>query len=370
MLFLGGFGQNFFLLQMVVHTPGKPVEERADYASRILLMLIIACALSFALIGMLVSSVQISTGGALGSNQYLLWIGLMSVAYLLKEFQIRHAFNEDKGARTVVVHMTLAISLLGGILVLVWLKHPLTLGLALAFYAGAHAVAAMVGHIMSNLRLTGHSLPELRTILAEISHGGSWASATNIVYFLRGQAHTIVIATLLGPIGVAKVNAARLLVTPAVLAIPAMSQIALPLLSRMVEAGDTLALMRMRRKIGAGLLLVAVVYSAILLVAWPTLSKIILGANYTGLFWIVALWCVYACFFALRNSFDWVAQAMRMFRPVAKINALSAAVTLPLVAMLAYSMGVSGAVMGVAFGELFVLINLWWMLKRRYDEIL
>jgi len=365
MLFLGGFGQSFFLLQMVVNTPSKPQDERAGFAGRILLMLVIACILGVALIGSGVWLFQTAIGKTYGPHGFLGGVGAMAIAYILKEFQIRHAFNEGNGRRAVLVHTVLALALLGGVILLLSIGQTLGLETAVILYAGAHLLAAIAGHLLSGLSVTGHSLSDLRSDLAEITGGGIWASLTNIVYFLRGQAHTIIVAILIGPVGVASVNAARLLVTPAVLAIPALSQVVLPRLAAIAEKGDMRLLGSMQRKIALGLLAIAISYSALLILAWPLLSGAVLGEKYSGLFVIVVLWCIYACTLALRNSFEWVAQARKKFREISVISLFGAVAALASVAYLVSVLALEGAVVGAIFGEVVMIAGLALIHGRR-----
>jgi O-antigen/teichoic acid export membrane protein len=364
MLFFGGFGQGFFLLQMVVYTPGKSGAERTDFAARILLLLIFACLAGLALTVPLVLLLKALTGGSFGLDWFVILVGVMSAAFMIKEFHIRHAFNEDKGARAVAVHAYLALSLLTGVLLQRLNGSPMTLQLALIFYAGSHVIAAIVGHVMAGLRLTNHSRQSLLNDLREIAGGGRWASATNVVYFLRGQAHTIVVAALLGPVSVAKINAARLLVTPAVLAIPALGHVALPRLAALAATGERQVLQRMQRKIGLGLLTIAFGYCALLLTAWPILSEMVLGEAYGGLFWIMALWCLYALCLALRNGIEWGAQVLKMFRYITAVSTLSAIVALSSVAVLTGLVGLEGAVIGVIAAEVVLSAGLWLILRK------
>ena len=108
----------------------------------------------------------------------------------------------------------------------------------------------------------------------------------------------------------------------------------------------------------------AVIYSVALLSAWPMLSGWVLGGEYSDLFWVAALWCVFACILAVRNSFEWTAQAMRMFRQLAVISAWCAPIALISVWGLASLSGLEGAVLGVVVGELAVVVGVACLLSR------
>ena len=361
MLLLGGFSQSFFLIQMVVHSPAKAVAERERYAARIFLMLAGSC---LALLALVIPTAWVLSMLNSGTAGVVIWVAFMAVAYALKEFYTRQAFNENRGGRAVVIHATVASLLLLGVGLAALLGMTMTLELALGFYFGAHACAAAAGHALAGLPMRGHSLSEIKADLAEIAAGGRWAALTNLLYFLRTHAHTIIVATILGPVGVAKMNAGRLLVTPATILIPTMSQVALPRMAEVTERGGRTAVIGLTWKVGLGLISIVLVYSILLLSFWPQLSELILGQKYDGLFWVVALWCVYACFLAVRNSTEWAAQAMRLFRSLTLISALCAVVALASVWILMDRCGIEGAVLGIITGELAMVAGVCYLVLR------
>jgi len=361
MLFLEGFSQGFFLIQMVVHSPAKVPTERRLYAARILLMLA-GTSLVLLAIGTTIAGVlSIVSSAAAGS---VMGVTLMAVAYALKEFHTRHAFNEGRGGRAVQIHAAVAALLLLGVGGASLLGVSVTLELAFGLYAGAHACAAAMGHALAGLPMRGHSLSGIKADLAEIAVGGRWAALTKLLYSLRTQAHTIVVAIALGPIGVAQINAGRMLITPAAILIPAMSQVVLPQMAKAAARGGRTAVIGSMWRTGLGLISIALVYSTLVLYFWPQLSAFILGNQYDGLFWIAALWCVYACLLGARNSAEFAAQAMRMFRSLTFISAFCAPVALASVWFLAGYWGLGGAVLGVITGEIAMVVAVGYLVLR------
>jgi len=361
MLFLEGFSQGFFLIQMVVHSPAKVPTERRLYAARILLMLA-GTSLVLLAIGTTIAGVlSIVSSAAAGS---VMGVTLMAVAYALKEFHTRHAFNEGRGGRAVQIHAAVAALLLLGVGGASLLGVSVTLELAFGLYAGAHACAAAMGHALAGLPMRGHSLSGIKADLAEIAVGGRWAALTKLLYSLRTQAHTIVVAIALGPIGVAQINAGRMLITPAAILIPAMSQVVLPRIAATVRSEGWPAVLILQRRVAISMFAMAVIYSVALLSAWPMLSGWVLGGEYSDLFWVAALWCVFACILAVRNSFEWTVQAMRMFRQLTVISALCAPIALISVWGIASLGGLEGAVLGVIVGELAMVLGVGYLVLR------
>lgn len=361
MLFLGGFSQGFFLIQMVVHSPRKSAEERRPYAERVLLLLLCAC-LALLIFSLLAFWGLSSMNSELAELVFL--VALMAIGYTIKEFYTRHAFNESKGGRAVSIHVVVAGLLLLGLGASLLLDIRVTPVLAFSLYAGAHLGAAAFGHAMAGMPMKGHSISALRTVLAEIAAGGKWGAMTNVVYCLRGQAHTIVVAATIGPVGVAKMNAARMLVTPATLLIPAMSQVLLPRIAEATERDGRRGATRWMKKTGLGLTLIAFAYALVLTAVYPYLSSVILGSKYEGLFAVVVLWCVFTGLLGLRNSVEWAAQAMKMFRPLTIISGLCAIVALGAAWALSSHQGIQGAVLGVIIGEITMTVGVFLLVLR------
>ena len=367
MLFFGGAAQGCFLVQMAVLLPARDIKERANFSAKVLLVL------SSVIAGFLfltaISTIILKASAINGS--YIITLNLtvfLSGMYILKDFYIRLAFCNSRVWQAVQIHSVLAVALLICLFVLKIRGVHVDLNVALGVYAVAHLASAGIGHIRAKLDLTGHSLGEISETLHALFVGGKWALVTNLVFTLRSQAHTIIVVSMLGPIGVAKLSAARLLVTPAIVALPAMSQVALPHLARLREAKDLAGMKVLQRKIALILTGVAISYSVFLLVAYPFISTTIFDERYEGLFWIVVFWCIYTVILAPRSSLDWMVQALRAFRLLAAINTVSAVVALLAAALLAYSVGITGAVIGVALGELFVLAGLWWAVTKSWDQ--
>jgi O-antigen/teichoic acid export membrane protein len=361
MLFLSGFANVFFLIQMIVHSPAKPSAERRLYAGRIFLMLAGSCLVLLALAASTAWGLLATESGAV---MPVIGVALMSVAYMLKEFHTRHAFNESRGGRAVLIQTTVAVLMLLGIAVIVVTDMGMSLELAFGLYAGAYGGAALLGHGLAGLPMRGHSILAIKADLAEISAGGRWAVLTNLVYFLRSHAHTIVVTWSMGMASLAQVNAARILVAPAILIIPAMGQVVLPRIAAAADSKGWPAALKIQGRIAAGMLAFVALYSAALLLAWPVLSEIALGEKYPELFGVSALWCVYASCLAVRVSAEWAVWAMKMFRPHALVSVSCAPVALVSAWALAGKCGLEGAVLGVISGELVMVAGVYYLALR------
>lgn len=361
-LFFAGIGNALFLIQMVVHTPDKPLADRLPYAARMLLAVIGFSAMSF-----LLSTFIFGVGGFASQflrqySQYGIAVTAASTAYLVKEFFVRHAYNNRKESWALAIHGTLAASLILLLIGQHFEKQTLTVIEALWAYALAHVAASLHGFRLASLPLRSATRQAMVTDHREAWRGGKWAMSTNFVYFLRAHAHTIIVAGSIGPIGVAQLNAARLFITPAVMLTPALSQIFMP---RMAQARcDSLPkLYHTGRVFSEVLLLVAVLYSVLLLLAFDLLSPFVVGAKYGQLFWLVTAWCVHACILSLRNGQEITFQILKAFKKQLLANSISSVITLIAVASAIKIFGIAGAVIGLILGEISLVV-IFFTLKK------
>ena len=363
MVFIGGFSQGFFLVQMTVLSPAKHAYERTAFAERTLLLLATACLVFLALAAFGILALQVY-GIPLGTASLPWLIALTSVAYMLKEFHIRHAFNESRGRDAVFIHAALALVLLIGVLVSETIGHDMQVDTAMFLYMLAHVLAAALGQWRSGITFSRQPIAQLRATLRELRIGGKWAAATNVVYAIRNQAHTVVVAASIGAVGVAQLSASRLLVTPAILLLPALSQVALSKLAELrVTQGDA-GLWRAQRRITMGLLAIAFGYSILLLASYPLISSLVLGQTYVDLFWVTAAWCAYALAMAMRSSLELVAQVQYRFAHLTVVNTICAIITLLATLLLSFNFGILGAALGLTLGEFATYIGFTYVIKK------
>lgn len=364
MLFFFGSWQGFFLVQMTVLSPDLGPPERRQFVARVLVLLFMTLGLAGLLTIGAAAGLQALIDG-LASLPIVCLVAATTSGFIVKEFHVRLAFNEKAGQRAVVANLVFACTLLVAVLAYrMWGDGTMTLVAALTLYALAQWASAITGHVASALSLRGHRVADLIATFKQVFSGGKWALLNNLVFTARNQAHVIVVASSIGPEGVARVAAARLLITPAVLMIPPMSQIMLPRLSELRAQQGQAAVRVFQNKLALGLTAFSAIYAALLLTAYPYLSRTLFDEGYEGLFWITALWCAYALAHSVRASIEAGALALRLFRQITTINTASAMVALALVAAFTYAYNIQGAVAGVFIGEVIVVLGLWWVQRH------
>jgi len=367
-LFYFGIGHFLFLTQMVVHMPDRAPEDRLPYAGRMFLLVALFCTATLFLFTLLLMAGGFIWESVVRHAEFASAIMAASIAYLLKDFFVRHAYNVRRETWALIIHGAIACV----IAILLWLHHLLvtsfSVGTALWIYALAQLSGAIIGYLLARLPLEGHQMNALFGDLREAWHGGKWASITNLALFARAQSHTIVAAALLGPVGVAKLNAARLLVTPAVMLTPALSQVAMPRLAAVRGQQGMSHLMRLGQWVTSALLVVALLYSTILLFGYDFIVDKVLGENYQDLFLITVLWCLYTCLLALRNGAEIIGQVLKKFKRLSSANTYSAIVSLIATYWLTVGYGLSGALIGLITGEAVLILLAYSILKNSREE--
>lgn len=366
-LFYAGIGNALFLTQMVVHSPDKAPDDRLPYAGRILSLVVLFCALSGFFAGIVLFVGSIFWEPVAHYAEFSGAVIAASIGYLLKDFFVRHSYNMRRETWALTINSTIACTM--G--VLLWVQYVVVetfnVELAIWIYALAQLGGVVAGAFFAKLPISVRQQCGLRGDLKEVWHGGKWASITNLVYFIRTQAHTIVVATLLGPVGVANLNAARLLVTPAVMLTPALSQVAMPRLASVRAQGDA-QVVKYGFVVTLVLLAVALIYCSILLGGYEFIVIRLLGDKYQDVFSIVLLWCVYTCLLALRNGAELSSQVLRKFKNLSTANSLSALVSIFAVYGLTVAIGLQGALLGLAVAEFLLIVWLCRMMLMAFRD--
>ena len=358
----GAIVNGFFQIQMMTLLPGVPLSDQKAFVTGVLAWLSLALTvLSGIIIGLTLLVPPLA--------DMLPYIGalLFSIfAFAVKEFCIRYFFSSESGhSRAMMVHTVLAVALL---LLLCLSPAAFTEVAALACYGAAHMVAALFGLYLARLPIGQLRIANMGQVLAAIMPGGRWAAASALIYTIRASAHTFIVAALVGPLGVAQMNAARVLVTPATIFIPTLSNILLPEFSRVAKSEGVGAVLSRALRASTQILLIAMAYAASLLVLWPVVQPAVLGVAYADSFWIVGLWCLFAMALAVRSGIEWGLQALQHFRPISMINLAGAVATVLSVLAFGYFGGVLGAILGAIIGEALIVWLLFVVMARLQRE--
>ena len=355
-----------FAVQYVVNNPDQPEQDRSAYAMHHVVAVAMVATLVILVAAFLKIAIStLATEPGSGLFHELLELALpVSVAvagFATRDMLLRVAFVGRK--EWVVFGSAVSAAAILGLAFFLAniLSVPPSAPLALVFvalgqFAGALLVLAMLGLPWRRL-----SLPGMRHTFADAWRGGRWHAMTSIVYSIRTQAHQFVILPIVGLTALAEINAARILVTPAVMVIPPLYQVVMPRLADM-RGSDPNHMQRATLLTVGGLVSVAFVYSAILLFALGWVLPLSLGHDYAHLGPVVTAWCVFTMFLAARNGLTMGLEVSKAFRALLTVNSVAALVAVALAAGLAILWGGLGAVWGLALAELTLCV----LLYRRY----
>jgi O-antigen/teichoic acid export membrane protein len=365
MLLYGGVGNAIFITQMVVNVPDKIEQDRLPYASRMLAASSLFC-MATLLVACILLPVSVLIFGNLAEYVgYAFSIVAVAIGYLLKNFFVRHAYTAKNELLAFQINATVATSLLTFLLTHHFYFGGLTATYALMFYAASNMAGATAGLILAKLPVLSVRFKRISADMAEAWVGGRWALGGVSVTWLQSQAYVYLSAIFLGPSAVGYANAAKLLVSPALFLLPAVDQVVMPRLAELRNR-DRPRMMQLRGRLTAALLAFAIAYSAVILVFGEFVAPLLLGPQYEGLLYLVGAWCIVLVFQFARGGASMVLQIMKEFRILMLTNTFSAALAMIAAIALMQTMGVHGAILGTAIGELTLTLMLYLTIRRKY----
>jgi O-antigen/teichoic acid export membrane protein len=179
-----------------------------------------------------------------------------------------------------------------------------------------------------------------------------------MVTWLQSQSYTYVLAAMLGPAGVGQANAARIFISPFSFLLPAVNQIAMPRLAELRHHAPH-RLLRVGVLITAALLLLALLYTAVLLQTLSLVTQTVLGHTDPTVQSLIWIWCVVVINQMILNGGSNILQVMRQFRVLTLLNLISAVTALLAACALVQVLDAPGAIWAVAVGEVLLSILIW-----------
>lgn len=368
-LLLAGMLTESIAVQYVVNQPDQLQERRGAYAMHHAAAVGVIGAMMALLAVAFTLAVRPASEMAFFAVALAVPVVVGATANGLRDLLMRAAFCARREALAAGSSVTAAFG------VVAYLAGCAVLGVRMtpAAALGAYAFGQLLGsaHAMVGLALPWRHLriSELKLVFVDAWRGGRWSLLTSVVYSMRAHAHSFIVGPILGMAVLAEVNAARVLVTPAVLAIPPFTQVLMPRLAEQRKRGLR-ALSRTAMLSTAGLGAIAMLYCTALLVALPWLLPWALGPKYLHVTPLVVAWCVLTLFLALRNGLTVALQAIRSFRGLMLANTAAAIVALTLAATLSQVLGGIAAVYALGSAEVLLcgLLTVMLLTKLRHAD--
>lgn len=353
-----GVGNAVFLTQMVVRAPSQRGDEKAAFAGRILLSVLVFVVATL----LAVTGITLAAYAVLGASSLLVRISiplaLASVSYLLKDFFIRWAYSTHREGQALLVNSSVMVAmgvLLGGVGLA---GVQLSAAGALLVYAAALAAGAFLGGRLVGVTVRGARLGKTVSDLKDCWGHGRWALGGVAVTWIQSQAYAYATLAVLGIGEVGRANAIRLFISPMLLATPAINQLAMPRYAELRDR-DPSRMMRTARWLTGGLCFAGMSYGAVLILFGDRVIPHLLGTQYSGGGALLLAWCGVMCATLARDGASTLLQAMMRFRELTIATATSAGAALVAALICMRWWGAAGAIAGTALGELLLATFLW-----------
>lgn len=347
-------GNAMFLIPMTVGIP----DGRPEVRSRFMLEYIATSALCMA------SSCVIMLLAIIGLI-YVKWLSwsdaafiiptiFSCIAFFLKDAMVQAGYNQGRERVTILINVASAVSIALLILISLWVMPIVTAPWAIIGYAISQLVALGVGYALIFGAMPLPTFKILIFLTSKLLGRAFWPACASALSLLRAQAHTVVVAGLIGPAGVAVINASRLIFAPVQMVQPALVRAAMPRLVRQLRV-DRQAFQRSTVAITLALGLFSLVYCLTAIMAGHWLFPIVVGHGYQYSATMLMAWGCFLTCVALRSGIELNQQALQRFKSLAGINVPACAASLLGVYALTRTNGPSGAVFGLAIGEIVII---------------
>lgn len=358
---MAAIGNGVFLIPMTVNVPHSNSISR----NRFLLDYIATsavCTTAMGLIAVLGVAAAVM-GGWLNppAAEFILATIASCLGFFLKDAIVQAGYNQGRESATILINIASAVTV--AILIIVSASlHTLSATWAIAGYALSQFISIGAGYILVFGRLQLPTILIVRTTMKKLLTQAFWPACASTLSLLRSQAHTVVAAALIGPAGVAAINASRLVFAPVQMAQPALVRAAMPRLVRRLHV-DRQAFRRGTLAITGALGIFSFVYCLIVTAVGPWIFPLVVGPKYQYSSLMIFAWGIYLTLVALRSGIELNQQALQRFKGLAGVNVPASAASLLGAVVLTNIIGSPGAVFGLAIGEIVIIALLSFRMR-------
>lgn len=347
MLAIAGVLNSMLLTQMVVNYFDVPAEKRGYENFVVLGSVIFSCVILIilALVGDFLINIFESKYGYFFTS-----ISIAILGYVCKEYFIKIFFNEDRVFFALVVN-SLVFVLVIIIFVIICRDFELNGNIALVLYG----VSNFLGSFLLVRAIKGFgefpSLVDVFDCLKKSWANGKYSVLAHLVVTGRTQAHTLILAFILGPVGVALANASRIFVMPVLIMQQAIGQVILPKLVRFRKDGGSdysYELANASKNTTTGTIL----FSLAVIFLYDHIEFLVPTNKYSGLFFGVVCWCFFAVCSNLRNWLELSMVAEKRFVDQARINFYGSVVAVIIGGAGCVFFGYCGGIVALAASEI------------------
>lgn len=284
------------------------------------------------------------------------------LSFFLKDAMVQAGYNQGRESTTILINIASVASIALLILISLLRMPTVTAPWAIVGYTISQLVALGVGYALVFGAMPLPTFATLRATTHKLLGQAFWPACASALSLLRAQAHTVVVAGLIGPAGVAAINASRLIFAPVQMAQPALVRAAMPRLVRQLRTNRQ-AFQRGTIAITGALGLFSLFYCLTAIAAGPWIFPIVVGHGYQYSAIMLLAWGCFLTCVALRSGIELNQQALQRFKSLAGINVPASAASLLGAYALTRSNGPPGAVFGLAIGEIVIIAFLFFRIR-------
>lgn len=237
---------------------------------------------------------------------------------------------------------------------------------ALYIYAAGQVVAIIMLYPQSLARRAHRELRPWYLVIKESWPNGKWNFLAVVANSTRGQAHNIIAGPLLGLSAVGEINAARILIQPAILFFTPLNQILLPRLSAL--RSDNLVISKYAPKLALLYFLISVVYCAAIYPVLPFLLGLSQLERYGNIEVLVCAWFAVVVAFSVRSALSIFLEANLNFSGLFRASMAVALLVVPGVLAATIGFGASGSILVVAASELLLALLIGAQIGSRLGD--
>lgn len=230
------------------------------------------------------------------------------------------------------------------------LTHEVSASAMLYVLAAAGLLSALVWLKSAELAWAGGWRGQSE-LLRDIWPYAKWSLPAGLVAWAFGNGYLLIGAQVVGPEETAEVVAAKLFTAPLGMVFVSWANIFRPRVSARLAAGDVSAVRNLTMVSMLAVLVIVLLYSAGLMLAYPSLETHVLGHKYQGLAIDIVWWSFFFFASGLSGISNGVLLAGGRFRHSFYAAAISSVISIPMMYLLGSWYGKNGLMLGLVLGE-------------------
>lgn len=278
----------------------------------------------------------------------------------LREYLRHYEFLHLRAGRVFVIDGIFGVVLLLFI-VATALQGRISVELVFGAMAAANLIAVAWGVYRSDLRVRARrAAGGFRNNLVAAWDCGRWTLPSVFITWGYSQSYVYIAAAVIGVHATAEIAAARLLLSPIVLASTAWGKVFLPRASRWLGDGQVELLKRTAWSSLFVLCFLVVAYLGALMLGYPWLEAHILGENYAGLELLILLWGLYFLLKTAETVGTHCLLSGEWFQRLFVYSLIALAIGLPATVLFSFVFRETGTLIGLVSAAAVMFTLVWF----------